>query len=182
MRKILLLAIIGIVITGHSQTISPSTFNVAGGSYDNPGSYYRFEWSFGELVLIDAFAPPDSSVLVTQGVLQPCTDKLNSPMTLLFDRGDYILFPNPTPGKFELNFFVKESGRMSLQLTDATGRLLEQRNYHYNGCCRIELFDLGNKPNGVYFVIAELKPDHRRSGDNIEIIRRSGFKVVKLDN
>lgn len=182
MRKIILLAISGIALTAHSQTISPSIFNVAGGSYDNPSSYHRFEWSFGELMLINAFAPPDSSVLVTQGVLQPCTDKLNSPMTFLFESGDYSLFPNPTTGKFELNFFVKEPGHMNLQLIDAVGRLLEQRSYHYDGCCRIELFDLGGRPNGIYHVIAEFKPDRRRQGDNIKVIRRGGFKVVKMGN
>jgi hypothetical protein len=165
--------------TGNSQTIAPSAFNGAGGSYDNPTSYHRFEWSFGELTLVAAFAPPDSSVLVTQGVLQPCTDQLNSPMTLFFEQGHYSLFPNPTPGKFELNFFVKETGRMQLQLVDATGRLLEQRSYSYNGCCRIELFDLTRRPNGIYYVVAELKPDHRRD-DGIEVIRRSGLKVIKV--
>jgi hypothetical protein len=163
-----------------AQTIAPATFNAAGGSYDNPSSYHRFEWSFGELVLINAFAPPDSSILLTQGVLQPCTDKLNSPMTLLFEKGDYTIFPNPTPGKFELNFFVKETGRMSLQLVDATGRLLEKRSYQYNGCCRIELFDLSTRPNGIYYVVADLKPDHLRPGDNEEVIRHSGLKVIKI--
>jgi hypothetical protein len=163
----------------NSQVIAPSTFNVAGGSYDNPVSYHRFEWSFGELTLIAAFAPPDSSVLVTQGVLQPCTDQLNSPMTLFFEQGHYSLFPNPTSGKFELDFFIKESGHMQLQLIDATGRLLEQRSYSYNGCCRIELFDLSGRPNGIYYVVAELTPDHRRA-DSIEVIRRSGLKVIKV--
>ena len=56
--------------------VVPAILNAAGGTYDNASSYYRYEWSFGELLLIQAFAPADSSVLVTQGVLQPCTDKL----------------------------------------------------------------------------------------------------------
>ena len=56
--------------------VVPAVLNSAGGTYDNALSYYRYEWSFGELVLVQAFAPPDSSVLVTQGVLQPCTDKI----------------------------------------------------------------------------------------------------------
>ena len=74
--------------------VVPAVFNTAGGTYDNALSYYRYEWSFGELVLVQAFAPPDSSILVTQGVLQPCTDKLGvSPYTVLFEKGDYKLFP-----------------------------------------------------------------------------------------
>jgi hypothetical protein len=161
--------------------VVPAVLNVAGGSYDNPSSYYRYEWSFGELLLIQAFAPSDSSVLVTQGVLQPCTDKIGySPFTLLFDDGDYRLFPNPTPGPFEVDFFVQTPGQMNLQLINDVGQILSTKSYHYNGCCRIELFDISRYPNGVYFVVADLKPDIIRPGDR-EVIRHSGLKVLKLN-
>ena len=163
--------------------IVPAIMNAAGGTYDNPLSYFRFEWSVGELVLVQSFAPPDSSILITQGVLQPCTDQVaKSPYTTIFTDGEYRVFPNPTGGQFEVDFFVKQTGRMSLQLIDASGRLLEQRNYHYDGCCRIELFDLTRYPNGVYYVVADLKPDTNRPGDNIEISRHSGLKIIKLNS
>lgn len=161
--------------------VVPAILNTAGGTYDNPLSYHRYEWSFGELVLIQAFAPPDSSILVTQGVLQPCTDKIGvSPFTVFFEAGDYKLFPNPTPGPFEVDFFVKTPGQMSLQLINSIGQILEKRSFHYDGCCRIEMFDLTGRPAGVYFVVADLKPDMLR-GDGLEVIRHSGLKVVKLD-
>lgn len=161
--------------------VVPAILNTAGGTYDNSLSYYRYEWSFGELVLIQSFAPPDSSILVTQGVLQPCTDKIGvSPYTVLFESGDYKLFPNPTSGRFEVDFFVKTPGQMSLQLINSLGQILEKRSYHYDGCCRIEMFDLTGRPGGVYFVVADLKPDNVRA-DGLEVIRHSGLKVVKLD-
>ena len=161
--------------------VVPAVLNSAGGTYDNALSYYRYEWSFGELVLVQAFAPPDSSILVTQGVLQPCTDKIGpSPYSLLFEAGDYKLFPNPTSGKFELNFFVTTPGQMSLQLINSIGQILESRSYHYDGCCRIELFDLTGRPSGVYFVVADLRPDTPRA-DGLEVVRHSGLKVVKID-
>jgi hypothetical protein len=162
--------------------VVPAILNAAGGTYDNALSYYRYEWSFGELLLIQAFAPPDSSVLVTQGVLQPCTDYIGySPYTVLFEEGDYQLFPNPTAGKFEIDFFVRTPGMMSLQLINSIGQILEKRSYHYDGCCRIELFDISRYPNGVYFVVADLKPDTNRPMDGLEVIRHSGLKVIKLD-
>jgi hypothetical protein len=134
-------------------------------------------------LLIQAFAPADSSVLVTQGVLQPCTDKIGySPFTVLFDEGDYKLFPNPTSGQFEVDFFVRTPGQMSLQLINPMGQILWTKSYHYDGCCRIELFDISKYPNGLYFVVADLRPDMYRPGDNIEVIRHSGLKVVKLNN
>jgi hypothetical protein len=163
--------------------VVPAILNSAGGTYDNASSYNRYEWSFGELLLIQSFAPPDSSVLVTQGVLQPCTDKLNfSAFTLIFDEGDYKLFPNPTSGKFEVNFFVKTPGLMSLQLINSIGQVLSKRSYHYDGCCRIELFDISRYPDGIYFVVADLKPDINRPGDELLARRHSGLKVIKLSD
>jgi hypothetical protein len=163
--------------------VVPAILNSAGGTYDNATSYYRYEWSFGELLLIQSFAPPDSSVLVTQGVLQPCTDKIGfSPFTLIFDEGDYKLFPNPTSGKFEVNFFVKTPGLMSLQLINSVGQVLSKRSYHYDGCCRIELFDISRYPDGIYFVVADLKPDINRPGDELLVRRHSGLKVIKLSD
>ena len=161
--------------------VVPAILNAAGGSYDNPSSYNRYEWSFGELLLIQAFAPADSSVLVTQGVLQPCTDQLGySPFTVLFESGDYKLFPNPTSGKFEVDFFVRTPGLMSLQLVNSMGQVLSKKSYHYDGCCRVELFDISRYPDGIYFVVADLKPDINRPIDNLQVIRHSGLKVIKL--
>lgn len=162
--------------------VCPAILNAAGGTYDNALSYNRYEWSFGELLLIQAFAPPDSSILVTQGVLQPCTDKVGvSPYTVLFEDGDYKLFPNPTSGPFEVDFFVRTPGMMSLQLINSVGQILWKRSYHYDGCCRIEMFDISRFPAGVYYVVADLKPDTNRPGDNLEVIRHSGLKVVKVN-
>ena len=194
MRRIILffLAVfLAISFAGRAQVPStspyngvvPAILNTAGGSYDNASSYYRYEWSFGELVLVQAFAPPDSSVLVTQGVLQPCTDKIGPyPYTVLFEAGDYKLFPNPTSGKFEVDFFVRSPGTMNLQLINSVGQILMTKSYHYDGCCRIELFDITKYPAGVYFVVADLKPDVNRVGDNIEVIRHSGLKVIKMND
>ncbi|MEO6611074.1 MAG: hypothetical protein ABIT05_00225 [Chitinophagaceae bacterium] len=153
--------------------VVPAVFNTTGGSYDNPQSYYRFEWSFGELLVIQAMAPADSSVLLTHGVLQPCTDIIGkTPGAVVFENGEYKLFPNPTDGKFELDFFVRQSGQMKLQLINSLGQLLESRSYSYDGCCRIELFDLTRLPAGIYYVVADL--------DNGAMRRHSGFKVIKL--
>lgn len=160
--------------------VAPAVLNTAGHSYDVATDYYRFEWSFGEMLLVHAFAPADSSVLLTQGVLQPCIDELKSPLTLIFDKGDYKLFPNPTKGKFEVDFFVKTPGRMSLQLVNSMGEVLMTRSYHYDGCCRIELFDISRYPDGIYFVVADLKPDELRQQDQIRVTRHSGLKVIKL--
>lgn len=166
-----------------AQSIKPFAFNAAGGYFNDPSSYYRFDWSIGEMTLIDALAPSDSIILVTSGLLQPLTEIVGkSNLSLIFGPGEYRLFPNPTPGKFELDFFVRETGFMEIQLTDGNGSILERREYEYKNCCRIEYFDLSRYPAGTYYVVARLSPDRKRSGDNHSVIRRSAFRVVKIDN
>jgi hypothetical protein len=162
--------------------VVPAVLNVAGdGTYNNPTHRFRYiEWSFGELLLVQSFSSADSAYLVTQGVLQPCTEKLGySPFTVVFDAGDYRLYPNPTPGPFTLDFFVRTPGQMTLQLVNDIGQILSSKSYHYNGCCRTELFDISKYPNGMYYVVADLKPDIIRPGDR-EVIRHSGLKVIKI--
>ncbi|AXY74954.1 T9SS C-terminal target domain-containing protein [Paraflavitalea soli] len=165
-----------------AQTIKPFVFNVAGGYYNDPSSYFRFEWSIGEMTMIESLAPADSMILLTHGLLQPLTEIVGkSNLSLIFGSGEYRLFPNPTPGKFELDFFVRESGFLEIQLTDNNGAILERREVDYNNCCRIHYFDLSRYPAGTYYVVARLSPDRTRS-DNQSVIRRSAFRVVKIDN
>ena len=162
-----------------AQRITPAVFNATGGTYVNADSYYQFEWSIGELSIIDPMATPDSSVFVMHGVLQPCTDNVTKPpLFLTFEPDEIKIFPNPTSGRFEVDFFVRQTGRMEIQLTDVNGRVLVKRGYAYNGCCRIERFDLTPYQNGVYFVIATLYPDVIRS-DGSNVVRHSGFRIIK---
>ncbi len=73
--KVCLLALLtGSTCQVTAQSIKPFVFNVAGGSYNDPNSYYRFEWSIGEMTMIESLAPSDSLILVTHGILQPLTD------------------------------------------------------------------------------------------------------------
>jgi hypothetical protein len=182
MRRIILsaLALTGMVCIARSQSTTPFTFNSTGASFNDPSSYYRFEWSIGEMTMINTINTTDSSCRLLHGVLQPGTEKPLYPPTLLFESGDYRLFPNPTTGPFELNFFVPHAGKMQLQLTDATGRILETRSYLYDGVRRIQLFDLSKYPNGLYYVIAMLTPNRGFMLDNTQVVRHNGLKVIKM--
>jgi len=184
MRKLLFSStiLLAACFAGRTQSILPFITNTGGGSYSDPNAYIKyFEWSIGELSLINTVASADSSVVVYQGLLQPCTDKVgNTAISSGFQPGDFKLFPNPTLGRFEIDFFVHGNGTMTLELTDALGRSMEKRSFKYNGCCRIEQYDLTNLPAGIYMVVATLIPDPVTSINEVPIIRRSGLKVIKV--
>jgi hypothetical protein len=167
-------------IRGQSQSITPFVLNASGGSYDNPSSYTRFEWNFGELVLTDTYTSSDGNLILTQGLLQPCTDQVNGdPEILLFTLNEYRIFPNVTTGPFELDFFLTQPGQMELQLTDAMGKVINTRSYSYHCCDRIERYDISNLANGVYFINARFTPERGNLAEGLRIRRESTFKVVK---
>jgi hypothetical protein len=117
--------------------------------------------------------------VVYQGVLQPCTENPgNSPVSVDFSAGDYKIFPNPSSGKFEIDFFVRDNGTLDLELTNVLGQTLEKRSIRYYGCCLIEKYDVSNLPEGVYFVVATLRPDPVASFNEVPQLRRSGLKVI----
>jgi hypothetical protein len=177
----LLILLLVVSTQSMGQSVTPVTaFNTAGGTYFKPGAYHRFEWSLGEAAVVNTISPSDGSLFITQGVLQPITEKANlSPYIVFFAKGETFIFPNPTQGRFEVNFMVRQSGRLELQLTDLTGRVIKQRALRYPGWGHIEHYDLSTYPNGTYFVIATLTPDTPR-GDGQRTVRHSGFRIIKL--
>lgn len=184
MKKLLFSSIILFFscVAGHTQTVVPVIANAGGSSYQNPSSYFRyFDWSIGELSLISTVAPADSSVVLYQGVLQPCTEKPGfSPLNANFTPEDFKIMPNPTTGKFEINFFVRENGIMTLELVDAIGKKIETRSFRYNGNFRTEKYDISYLPAGVYMIAVTLTPDVFNSYNPKQLVRHSGLKVVKI--
>ncbi len=167
-------------IRGQGQSITPFTLNASGGSFDNPSSYTRYEWSFGELVLTDTYTAAGGNLILTQGILQPCTDKVGGePEILLFGVNEWKIFPNITTGKFELDFFLTLPGQMELQLTDAMGRVINTRRFQYHCCDRIERYDISNMPSGVYFINARYTPERGNIAEVFRVRREGTFKVVK---
>ena len=187
MKKKLSMALTGMAllfcIRGQSQSIAPSILNVAGGSYYNTAMYTQFEWSFGELALTDTYTASSANLVLTNGLLQPCTDVLTkNPEILLFGDDEYKIFPNVTRGPFELDFFLNIPGQMELQMTDAIGRVLNTRRFEYQCCDRIERYDISYLPNGVYFINARFTPKHDDQLEYQRIRRESTFRVVKGSN
>jgi hypothetical protein len=179
MRKLYLCLSIGIIVSTvvRSQSSTPSIMNVAGG-FSKVG-YLQSEWSIGELCLIETAAIP--GFFFTQGVLQPCTDFVTKwPLTVNFLLNEYKVFPNPTSGLFELDFFLRIPGKMSLQLVNELGQVVRTREFRYEGCGHIERYNISGLPNGMYTLHANLVPDEVRN-DGIISTRNSSFQILKVN-
>lgn len=175
MRKVrLLFFTVGIFLSlgAYSQSVTPAILNATGGT--NFFTFYRFEWSFGESMAITTMGPV-SNLIVTNGVLQPGT---HNPATINntseWDRDEIRILPNPTQNKLEIDFFSKQQGKVTLNLIDASGRFLAQRQFDYFGTGRIEIWDLGRYPSGAYFLNISLNPT------GTSVAKKGTYKVIKI--
>jgi hypothetical protein len=168
--------------TIHAQSIIPFVINSTGNSFVSSASGNYYEWSTGELPIIETQVSPAINFAITHGVLQPRTQKTSpSPYTLSFSDTELKLYPNVTTGKFGLEISVNIAGKLDLQLITPSGQLLEKRTVQNPSCCGLlESFDLSGYANGVYVVVVSLQPDMTPSGQK-QLIRRGSLRVVKID-
>jgi hypothetical protein len=176
MRKVRLLFLtvsIFLSLGAYSQSVTPATLNATGGT--NFFTFYRFEWSFGESMAISTMDASSSNLIVTNGVLQPGT---HNPATINntpeWDRDEIRILPNPTQNKLEIDFFSKQQGKVTLNLFDASGRYLAQRQFDYFGTGRIEIWNLDRYPSGTYFLNISLSPT------GTSVAKKGTYKVIKI--
>lgn len=153
------------------QTVSPSVTNVAGGSAGS--GYYRFDWSIGEMCIIETFSKP--LINLTNGFLQPGIERPGHAHVIdFFATGDIMLFPNPASTITEINFRVPQAGHVTMQVTNALGKLMHIRQFDYSGIGHIEKLDVQQFPAGTYFISIKLSPTDQSA------TRNGVFKLVHI--
>lgn len=154
-----------------AQTVTPTALNTTGGT--NFFTFYRFEWSFGEAMAIETMSA--SNIIVTNGVLQPGTHNpaiINN--TGAWDSDEIKILPNPTQNILEIDFFSKQSGKVTMNLYDNSGRFMGSKQFVYSGTGRIERWDLGRYPYGMYFLNIQLVP----AGNSVA--KKGSYKIQKI--
>jgi hypothetical protein len=174
MRKVLIFFLTAGIFSAagsFAQTVTPAVLNTTGGT--NFFTFYRFEWSFGEAMAIETMSA--SNIIVTNGVLQPGThNPATNNNTGAWDRDEIKVLPNPTPGMLEIDFFSKQSGKVTMNLYDESGRFMGSKQFDYYGTGRIEKWDLGRYASGLYFLNIQLAP----TGNSVA--KKGSFKIEKI--
>ncbi len=98
-----------------AQSIGPSTINSVGGRGTIGGD--EFEWSIGEIAYV-----PSSSLIVTQGVLQPRSKSAS--VHINANSCSIKVFPNPIQEILNIEFGATRSGKLSYRLIDVAGRVV----------------------------------------------------------
>jgi hypothetical protein len=147
-----------ITANGYAQTNTPSVINSSGGSLQT--GYYHFEWSVGELALVNQMASSDNNLIVTNGFLQPYvlnpgTNNLSSQ----FGKDEIRIFPNPAPDHVEINFFTRQKGKIRISFYDASGKKVYDREVTCYGVDLVETIKVNHLANGIYGLQIDLVPD-----------------------
>ena len=179
-NRILLLLFVAMVSQSKSnaQTILPFILNSTGGNYVNLGNpvlpNFSFVWSVGEATLIETFTTSNRLNILTQGVLQPFTDKdLQSIPIQGFTKEEIKVYPIPVNTLLQFDLFSNDTGRVVIQLFDLLGHTLGLRDFQYNTLPVNQKIDFSKYASGTYFLKVSLY-------NNGSLKKNSVFKILKL--
>jgi len=178
MRRILLSssAIFFAISLSFSQSISPSIINTTGGTFNDPNYYFRFDWSVGEMALVNQMQSADGLYVITNGLLQPYT---NTPASVNnsddFGTDEIHVFPNPASNYVEIDFNTRQQGRVRFMFYDNLGQKIYDKSFLSYGLDRVERINVATLPSGIYMIYVYLDPV---AGSHI---KKGAFKIVKTN-
>jgi Secretion system C-terminal sorting domain len=156
----------------NAQGIAPNVLNMGGG-YLNAG-YYQYEYSVGEMAAIETMI--SSANIITNGVLQPLTDKpFGNNTSSSWSNDEIKIFPVPTRGKVEIDILSKQKGKINMQLVDAVGRVVRSTSFNYVGLGSITTWDLSSLASADYFLRITLDPQPG------SVKKSGGYKILKVN-
>ncbi len=124
MKKIVLalLIISGWATSACAQSIGPSILNAAGGSAVIGSD--EFEWSIGEMTMVSTLS--SSSVVITQGLLQPMPVTLGVPSVNPLAQ-QLKVFPNPASSIVNVEYTSQAKGSLTYRLLDVAGKTIKSK-------------------------------------------------------
>lgn len=140
-------------VTVYAQSIQPSVINTGGNIFKS--EKYSFEWSIGEMPFVEPMKE-SNSFWITNGFLQPHTlGKINYRGTD-FLPGNIVLAPVPAITYIDISFFIREKGRLQIQVSDVLGKIVYQGSRWHLGLDATERVMIGHLAKGTYHVTFEM--------------------------
>jgi hypothetical protein len=173
-NRITTIVVFFISLSCYSQSITPSVINVSGGSSQN--GYYQFEWSVGEMSLINEMASRPDLLVVTNGFLQPYilnpgTNNTNNQ----FGADEIKVFPNPASSYVEINLFTQQQGKLKIEFYDAIGQKVYSIEPYVYGIDLIQKIPVNHLSAGTYLLRIELNaaPNY--------VSKKGVYKITKIE-
>jgi type IX secretion system substrate protein len=172
-NKIAVIIVFFISISCFSQSVTPAVLNVAGGNSQK--GYYQFEWSVGEMSLINQMESRPNLFVLTNGFLQPyilnpAVNNFNNQ----FGADEIKVFPTPASSYIEIDLFTRQQGRLKFCLYDAIGQKIYSTELQSFGVDLIQKIPVTGFTTGAYLLHVELEAD-------ANFISKKGiYKIIKI--
>ena len=175
MKKFLPIICLLTISGGHaiSQSMQPCVVNASGGYHS--GTSYSFEWSIGELVLVNEMTANDGNCILTNGFLQPFVKNervINTPAAL--KDHEIRILRNPVRDMLGVQFVSDEKGTLILAIYDEMGHIQYYDDVNVSGGGVVEYISMLNYANGNYLLKAEFinsNPTKNKKGRSYKIIK-----------
>jgi Secretion system C-terminal sorting domain len=172
-NKITVIIVSFISISCFSQSVTPAVLNVAGGNSQN--GYYQFEWSVGEMSLINQMESRPNLFVLTNGFLQPyiLNPGVSNPYNQ-FGANEIKVFPTPASSYIEVDLFTRQQGKLKMSLYDAIGQRLYSTELHTFGVDLIQKIPINSYNAGTYLLHIDLDADPNFFS------KKGAYKIIKI--
>jgi len=172
-NKITVIIVSFISISCFSQSVTPAVLNVAGGNSQN--GYYQFEWSVGEMSLVNQMESRPNLFVLTNGFLQPyiLNPGVSNPYNH-FAADEIKVFPTPASSYIEVDLFTRQQGKLKMSLYDAIGQRLYSTELQTFGVDLIQRIPITGYNAGTYLLHIELEADPNFFS------KKGAYKIIKI--
>ena len=172
-NKITVIVVFFISISCFSQRITPSVINVSGGASQQ--GYYQFEWSVGEMSLVNQMESRPNLFVLTNGFLQPYTihEGVNYSNNQ-FGADELKVFPTPASSFVEVNLFTKQQGRLKISFYNDMGQKVYSTELQTYGVDLIQRIPVNRFAQGTYLLHVELDADPNF------VSKKGVYKIIKI--
>src|SRR5262245_35261334 len=172
-NKITVIIVSFISISSFSQSVTPSVTNAAGGVSERGG--YQFEWSVGEMSLVNQMESMPNLFVVTNGFLQPYISNPGfNNLDNQFGADELKVFPTPASSYVEIDLFTKQQGRLKIGLYNAIGQKVYSTELQSFGVDLIKRIPVSGFVSGTYLLHIELEADPNY------VSKKGVYKIIKI--
>ena len=172
-NMIAVIIVVFISISCFCQSITPAVINVAGGNSQK--GYYQFEWSIGEMSLVNQMESRPNLFVVTNGFLQPyILNPAANNSNNQFGADEIKVFPTPASTYLEIDLFTRQQGRLKISLYNAIGQKLYSTEFQTFGVDLIQRIPVNGFNAGTYLLHLELEADPNF------ISKHGVYKIIKI--
>ena len=169
----MLISTLLLFIFARGQSVQASVINVSGGTYSNQD--YSYEWSIGELVLVNEMKDADNKYVLTNGFLQPFTRSENaSKPPAVFRQQEFRVLTNPVKDVLRVQLITSHPGRLMLCVYDGRGNIAAYQELSVSASGTTENVNMRGLANGTYFLKASFNEYATRAE------KTQSYKLLKI--